>query len=82
MRYALHTGRLNAPAARNISMASQDSRDRLFRLPALEELLADDVTRAVMQADHVGALEVRGLCNAVGIMLEQRCSVRKQARFS
>ena len=64
-------------------MASQDSRDRLFHHhPALEELLADDVTRAVMRADHVGALEVRGLCNAVGVMLDQRSGAGKQARFS
>ncbi len=43
-----------------------------LRHSKLEELLADDVTRAVMQADHVRAPEVRGLCRAVGSMLEQR----------
>ena len=40
--------------------------------PSLEELLADDVTRAVMQADHVAAPEIRGLCRAVQSVLAQR----------
>ena len=42
------------------------------RSAALEELLADDVTQAVMRADHVGAPEVRGLCKAVGVLLSER----------
>ncbi len=42
------------------------------RSAALEELLADDVTQAVMRADHVDAPEVRGLCKAVGVLLDRR----------
>lgn len=54
-------------------MASNDGADILLRgYPTLEELLSDDVTRAVMRADHVGVPEVRGLCMAVGVRLEQR----------
>ncbi len=43
----------------------------------LEELLADDVTRAVMQADRVGVAEVRGLCRAVGALLERRVAAAR-----
>ena len=50
--------------------ASLDLQSR--KPPTLEELLADDVTRAVMQADHVAAPEIRGLCRAVGSMLARR----------
>ena len=54
-------------------MARQDSFDApVRRLPTLEELLADDVTQAVMRADHVATREVRGLCEAVGVLLHQR----------
>ena len=49
--------------------ASLDLQSR--KPPTLEELLSDEVTRAVMQADHVAAPEIRGLC-AVGSMLARR----------
>ncbi len=57
--------------------ASLDSYSR--RPPTLEELLADDVTRAVMQADHVAAPEIRGLCRAVGSLLAQRSALSSPA---
>ncbi len=56
-------------------MARLANLDVAFRRPpTLEELLDDDVTRAVMQADHVAAPEIRGLCRAVGSLLAQRSS--------
>ncbi len=53
-------------------MARQIPTDTLPGRPTLEELLADEVTRAVMRADRIAPREVRGLCNAVGRLLRRR----------
>ena len=40
--------------------------------PTLEDLLSDEVTQAVMRADHVAVPDVRRLCRAVGVLLDER----------